>query len=89
MSKKKKSLQNKCKSVMRKSMIGDSFNLHKEFVTDIDGNKIKVILDCKEFEKLMAFLEDLYDLQTIEDRKNEPLIPHDQFVRLLKEDGLL
>ena len=39
-----------------------------------------------EYKKL---LEDLEDLAVVAERREEPTIPHEQFVSELKRDGLL
>lgn len=57
-----------------------------QYLTDSDGEKTAVLLPLKEYEKLM---EDLADLAAIADRKDEPVVPHEQFVESLKEDGVL
>jgi hypothetical protein len=57
-----------------------------KYVTDEDGKKTAVLLPLSDYERL---LEDLNDLAVIADRRDEPTIPHEQFVRELKQDGLL
>ena len=60
--------------------------LHPEFVVDSQGRKKSVILPIAEFEEL---LEELEDLTAIDERRDEPDIPHEQVVAELKRDGLL
>lgn len=38
-----------------------------------------VILDPEEYEKMMEMLEDLEDLRAIEERKDEPTVPFDEY----------
>jgi len=38
---------------------------------------------------LIEYTEDAEDLAAFEDRKDEPLIPFDEFVKRLKKDGLI
>jgi len=60
--------------------------LHPQFITNTDGEKVSVVLSVEEFE---ALIEDLEDLATIAERRNEPSTSHDDFVKKLKQDGLL
>jgi PHD/YefM family antitoxin component YafN of YafNO toxin-antitoxin module len=57
-----------------------------QFLTDKDGKKTAVLLPLAEYEQL---LEDLEDLAAIVERRKEPTVPHEQFIRELKKDGLL
>ena len=57
-----------------------------QYLTDKDGNKTAVVLPLPDYEKL---LEDLDDLAAIAERRNDELIPHEQFKAGLKQDGLL
>ena len=45
-----------------------------------------VLLPIAEYEKL---LEDLEDLAVVAERRDEPTIPHQQFLAELKRDGIL
>jgi hypothetical protein len=60
--------------------------LHLQYITNTLGEKISVILPIDEFEEL---LEDLHDLAMITERRDEPTIPHDEFIQELQCDGLL
>lgn len=57
-----------------------------EYITDPKGNKRKVILPIKTYTSL---LEDLHDLSVVADRKSDKVIPYDDVLRDLKENGLL
>jgi len=57
-----------------------------QYLTDQAGTKTAVVLPITDYEKL---LEDLDDLATVAERRNEPSIPHDQFKAELKRDGIL
>ncbi len=57
-----------------------------QYLTDEAGKKTAVVLPLAEYEKLM---EDLDDLAIIADRRDEPTIPHEQFKKELKRDGIL
>ena len=55
-----------------------------QYLTDEHGDRTAVVLPIGEYEKL---LEDLDDLAIVAERRDEPLIPHDQFIAELKRDG--
>lgn len=57
-----------------------------QYLTDEKGDRTAVVLPIAEYEKI---LEDLNDLAVVAERRDEPLIPHDQFVADLKRDGKL
>ena len=57
-----------------------------QYLTDEAGHKTAVILPMADYEQL---LEDINDLAAIADRREEPTIPHDQFLKELKKDGIL
>jgi hypothetical protein len=57
-----------------------------QYLTDEQGERTAVVLPLQEYEKL---LEDLDDLAVIAERRNEPTIPHEQFVAELKRDGII
>ena len=56
------------------------------YLTDTRGKKTAVVLSLKKYRQL---LEDLDDLAAVADRRDEDLIPHKQFIRELKKDGIL
>lgn len=43
----------------------------KQYIIDSKGQKIAAILDIEELKRLEKLIEDLADLRTIEERKNE------------------
>ena len=47
-----------------------------QYLTDEAGRKTAVVLPITDYEKL---LEDLDDLASIAERREEPSIPHEQF----------
>jgi len=57
-----------------------------QYLTDEHGERTAVVLPIDDYEKL---LEDLDDLATVAERREEPLIAHEQFLTELKRDGLL
>ena len=61
-------------------------NIRPQYITDEKGQKKSVILSISEFQEL---LEDIEDLATVAERRNEPAISHDAFVDELKGDGLI
>ncbi len=56
------------------------------YLTDDRGERTAVVLSIGDYEKL---LEDLDDLAVVAERRDEPVIPHDQFIADLKRDGTL
>ena len=56
------------------------------FITDEHGARTGVLMDLADYESL---LEDLHDLAAIADRRSEPTIPHEEFLKQLRADGLL
>ncbi len=57
-----------------------------QYLTDDQGERTAVLLPIAAYEKL---LEDLDDLAVVAERREEPTIPHEQFVAELKRDGIL
>ena len=56
-----------------------------QYLTDEQGERTAVLLPIAAYQKL---LEDLDDLAVVAERREEPTIPHDQFVTELKRDGI-
>lgn len=61
-------------------------DLHPEFIVDENGEKKSVILPMSAFE---ALIEDIEDLATVEERREEPCIAHEELVADLKRNGLI
>ena len=61
-------------------------DLNPKYITDDSGEKISVILPISEFHEL---LEDIEDLATVAERRDEPTISHKQLITELKRDGLI
>jgi PHD/YefM family antitoxin component YafN of YafNO toxin-antitoxin module len=57
-----------------------------QYVTNQAGEKTAVILPINEFE---ALLEDLQDLASIAERRNDDSISHDELLAELKRDGVI
>jgi PHD/YefM family antitoxin component YafN of YafNO toxin-antitoxin module len=57
-----------------------------QYLTNDRGERTAVVLPLSEYEKLM---EDLADLAVVAERREEPTIPHEQFVSELKRDGIV
>lgn len=66
--------------------MGSLDDIHPQFITTPDGQKVSVVLPIKEFESL---IEDLEDLAIIAERRDEVSIPHEKVIQELKQDGLL
>ena len=56
-----------------------------QFLTNEKGEKTAVVLPVADYEKL---LEDLDDLAVIAERREEETIPHNQFKKQVKRNGL-
>lgn len=61
--------------------------LKPRYVTDEKGKFSAVLLDFREYQKLLEYLEDIEDIMDCIKRQNEPLIPYDEFVAKLKKAG--
>jgi hypothetical protein len=57
-----------------------------QYLTNDSGQRIAVVLPLSDYEKL---LEDLEDLAIVAERRDEPAIPHQEFIADLKRDGIL
>ena len=57
-----------------------------QYITDETGEKRSVVLPVEDYEEL---LEDIQDLVTIAERKNEKSLSLDEVLKNLKADGLL
>lgn len=60
--------------------------LTPKYITDESGRRTAVVLSIKEFSELM---EDLHDLAVLAERRDDPLIPHEEVVKQLRQDGYL
>jgi len=60
--------------------------MQEQFITDKSGRKISVILPVLEYEEL---LEDLKDLATVAELKDEPTVSLDSVIKKLKSNDLL
>jgi PHD/YefM family antitoxin component YafN of YafNO toxin-antitoxin module len=56
-----------------------------QYLTNEKGRKTAVVLPLEEYAKL---IEDLDDLRVIAERRHEETIPHEDFKRQLKRNGL-
>jgi hypothetical protein len=64
----------------------DIKKLEIEYITNRAGEKTAVIVPIDNFEGLM---EDIDDLAAVAERREEPVITHEQLIAELKQDGLL
>jgi PHD/YefM family antitoxin component YafN of YafNO toxin-antitoxin module len=61
------------------------------YVVDENGKRVAVLLDIKEYERMVEELEELEDIRTAEEvraaiaRGEEELIPFEQAVREIRE----
>jgi hypothetical protein len=56
-----------------------------QFLTNKNGRKTAVVLPIEDYEKM---LEDMEDLAVIAERRNEETIPHGEFKKRVKRNGL-
>ncbi|MEA3288846.1 MAG: hypothetical protein U9Q04_01590 [Campylobacterota bacterium] len=61
-------------------------NLHPQYITNDNGEKISVVLSMQEFENI---LEDFEDLATVAERKDEKSTSHQDVLEELKQDGII
>jgi hypothetical protein len=61
-------------------------NLHPQYITNDNGEKMSVILSMQEFENI---LEDFEDLAMVAERKDEKLTSHQDVLKELKQDGVI
>ena len=61
-------------------------DLHAEYITNEAGEKTSVILPIEEFQEL---LDDIEDLATVAERRDEPTVPHEKVIKSLKKNGLI
>jgi len=59
------------------------------YIVDENGTRTEVVLSYSEYLEMLELLEDLEDRAVIAERKDDPLIPHAEVVKQLKEDGVL
>ena len=61
------------------------------YLTDENGERVGVLLDIEEYEKLMGEIEELADLRAVDEARRElesgedGVIPFDQAVREIRE----
>jgi PHD/YefM family antitoxin component YafN of YafNO toxin-antitoxin module len=56
-----------------------------QYLTNEKGKKTGVVMPIEDYEKLQ---EDLDDLAVIAERRDEETVPHEEFKRSLKRNGL-
>jgi len=61
-------------------------NLHPQYITNDNGEKMSVVLSMQEFENI---LEDFEDLAIVAQRKDEKSISHQDVLKELKQDGII
>jgi hypothetical protein len=57
-----------------------------QYLTDEHGDRTAVVLPIEDYEKL---LEDLDDLAVVAERRDEPVVSHDEFIADLTWEGIL
>ena len=61
-------------------------NVYPQYITDEKGKKKSVILSISKFPEL---IEDIEDLATVAERRDELTISHKKSLAELKNDGLI
>ena len=61
-------------------------NVSPQYITAEKGKKKSVILSVSKFKEL---IEDIEDLASVAERRDEPTISHKRFLAELKNDGLI
>jgi len=59
---------------------------NERYMVDERGRRTAVVLPIEEYEEL---LQDIHDLSTIAERRDEPTITKEELKKTLREDGLL
>ena len=57
-----------------------------QYLTNEEGQKTAVIVPWEDY---IRFMEDMEDLAAVAERRDEPLIPHEEFLANLRKDGIL
>ena len=57
-----------------------------QYITDEQGNRVSVVLPVDDYQEL---LDDLEDLATVAERRNEGTVSHTDVLAALKADGKL
>ena len=60
--------------------------LKVNYITNESGEKTAVILPIEEFQEL---IEDIENLATVAERREEPTVSHEQLIAELKRDGII
>jgi hypothetical protein len=63
-----------------------ALQLRPKFIVDAKGRKKSVVIPFDAYEKLM---EDVADLAAVAERRDEPMLSHEQLLKELKDDGIL
>lgn len=63
--------------------------LNEKYIIDEKGKKKSVILDIKEFKKIVKIVEDLEDLRFIIKHRKAERISLDEFIRKLNKVSLV
>jgi len=63
-----------------------SVNLHPQYITDPEGERVSVVLPIDEYREL---LEDLEDLAVVAERREQSSVSTAELEASLKADGIL
>lgn len=59
-------------------------NIKTSPVFDDNDKQVGVVISAKDFEQCLDLLEDYYDYQIIQKRKDEPVVPFEKVLKTLK-----
>lgn len=54
-----------------------------QYITDDEGNRVSVVLPVYQYQEL---IEDLEDLATVAERRDEETVSHDELIKSLKAE---
>lgn len=78
--------ENLTQAIIKEGAMINVRKLKASYIIDEHGKRTSVILPMKEFEEL---LEDIEDLATIAEGREEPTISHEDLIAELRKDGFL
>jgi len=66
-----------------------NLDLKEKYIVDENGKKKSVVLDIKEFKKIVRIVEDLSDMRHIVKHRKEKKIGLNDFIAKLKKSNLV
>jgi hypothetical protein len=56
-----------------------SLKIEPKYITDSDGVKTAVVIDIKQYEKLLALLEEIEDIEYVKSVQDEPTEDYQEY----------